>query len=254
LKITFLGTGTSQGVPVVACKCPVCQSDDSRDKRLRSSVMFECEGKNIVVDCGPDFRYQMLREKVDNIRAVLFTHEHRDHVAGLDDIRSYNWVNKAPVDIYAETRVLDAVMCMFSYAFKLDNKYPGTPQINVNIIDENPFYIDSVKITPIRGMHYFIPVLGYRIGDITYITDFNKIEDSEIEKLKDSKVLVVNALRKEEHISHFTLSEAIELIQKVNPEKAYITHIGHQMNKHEVEERDLPSNIHFAYDGLTIEV
>lgn len=254
MKITFLGTGTSQGVPVVACKCPVCQSTDARDKRLRSSVLIECEEKNLIVDCGPDFRFQMLRENVVNIRAILLTHEHRDHVAGLDDVRSFNWINKAPVEIYAERRVIDAVVGMFSYAFKTDNKYPGVPLIDVHEITNQIFFIDSIKIIPIRGLHYFIPVLGYRIGDITYLTDFNSIDGVEIEKIKGSKVLVVNALRNEKHVSHFNLSEALELIEKVKPERAYITHIGHQMGKHEFVENCLPQNVFFAYDGLTIEV
>jgi phosphoribosyl 1,2-cyclic phosphate phosphodiesterase len=254
LKITFLGTGTSQGVPVVACKCPVCKSTDSKDKRLRSSVMIEAMGKNIIIDCGPDFRYQMLREGVENIRAIIFTHEHRDHVAGLDDVRSFNWVNKSPVDIYAESRVVDSLKTMFSYAFNEKNKYPGVPQINTNIINEEEFNIDDIKIIPIRGMHYFIPVLGFRLGDITYITDFNKISEVEIEKIKGSKILVINALRKEQHVSHFSLSESLELIDRIKPDRAYITHISHQMDKHAVEEKSLPENVFFAYDGLSIEL
>lgn len=254
MKITFLGTGTSQGVPVVACKCHVCQSNDSRDKRLRSSAMIEVNGKNLIIDCGPDFRYQMLREKVENIRAILFTHEHRDHVAGLDDVRSFNWVNKSAVDIYAETRVINCLKSMFSYAFREIDRYPGAPSINVNIINEKAFKIDDVKIVPIRGMHYNLPVLGFRINDLTYITDFNKITEQEIEKIKGSKVLVVNALRREKHVSHFTLEEALELIERVNPEKAFITHIGHQLDVHDVEEKNLPDNVHFAFDGLSIKL
>ena len=238
----------------MACKCAVCQSDDPRDKRLRTSAMIEVGGKNIVIDCGPDFRYQMLRENVSNIRAVLFTHEHRDHIAGLDDVRSFNWVNKAPVSIYAEERVFKALKTMFSYAFANENIYPGVPSIDVNIIDENIFHIDDIKVTPIRGTHFIIPVLGYRIGDISYLTDFNSISDAEIEKLKGSKVLVVNALRHEKHLSHFTMSEALELIEKVAPEKAYITHVGHQMDKCAIEEKNLPENVHIAYDGLSIEL
>lgn len=254
MKITFLGTGTSQGIPVVACKCPVCQSINSKDKRLRTSAMVEINGKNLIIDCGPDFRYQMLRENVENIRAILFTHEHRDHVAGLDDVRSFNWVNKAPVSIYAEERVVTCLENMFSYAFDKIEKYPGTPEINVNIINENPFKIDDIEIIPIRGMHYQLPVLGFRIGDLTYITDFNKIADQDIEKIKGSKVLVINALRREKHISHFTLDEALEIINKAKPIKAFITHIGHQLDKHDVEEYKLPDNVFFAFDTLSIEV
>lgn len=254
MKITFLGTGTSQGVPVVACKCPVCQSRDPRDNRLRSSVMIETLGKNIIIDCGPDFRYQMLRERVENIRAILFTHEHRDHVAGLDDVRSFNWVNKSAVEVYAESRVADCLRSMFAYAFNENNKYPGSPEVNINIISEQAFKIDDIDIIPIRGMHYFIPVLGFRIGDISYITDFNKISDDELEKIKGSKILVINALRKEEHISHFNLSEALELIDRIKPERAYITHISHQMGLHSVEEKNIPDKVSFAYDGLSVEL
>ncbi|MGB5989544.1 MAG: MBL fold metallo-hydrolase [Marinifilaceae bacterium] len=254
MKITFLGTGTSQGVPVVACKCPVCQSINSKDKRLRTSAMVEINGQNLIIDCGPDFRYQMLRENVENIRAILFTHEHRDHVAGLDDVRSFNWVNKAPVSIYAEERVVTCLENMFSYAFDKIENYPGTPEINVNIINENPFKIDDIEIIPIRGMHYQLPVLGFRIGDLTYITDFNKIADQEIEKIKGSKVLVINALRREKHISHFSLDEALEVINKAKPVKAFITHIGHQLNKHDIEEYKLPDNVFFAFDTLAVEV
>lgn len=254
MKITFLGTGTSQGIPVVACKCAVCLSEDKKDKRLRSSVMIQDSGNNIVIDCGPDFRYQMLRENISNIRAVILTHEHRDHIAGIDDLRSFNWVNKSAVSVYAENRVVSALKSMFSYVFATEKIYPGVPKIDINIIDESPFFIDKTEVIPIRGMHYYIPVLGYRIGDISYITDFNSISESEIQKMKGSKIMVVNALRHEKHISHFTLSEALELIEKINPDRAYITHISHQMEKTSIEEKKLPKGVYFAYDGLTIEI
>lgn len=253
LKITFLGTGTSQGVPVIACKCKTCQSYDHKDKRLRCSLLINVNNKNIIFDCGPDFRYQMLRENIDDISAVIFTHAHKDHTAGLDDIRAFNWVNNKPVDIYAEKLVHESLKMEFAYIFS-DYKYPGIPEINSHTIKNEIFYIDDLKITPIRGMHYKLPVLGYRINDVSYITDFNFISEEEKEKLKGSKILIINALRKEKHISHFTLKEALKIIEEVKPEKAYLTHISHQMGKHEEIQKDIPENVEFAFDRLSITI
>ncbi len=251
VTLTFLGTGTSQGVPVIACKCAVCQSQDAKDKRLRSSVLIHVDNQNIVIDSGPDFRYQMLRAKVDNLSAILFTHEHKDHTAGLDDIRAFNWINKKAVDIYAETRVQDSLKQEFSYVFAA-KKYPGIPQMHLNPVTGSPFYAGATKIIPIRVMHHKLPVYGYRIEDVTYITDANYIAPCEKEKIKGTKILVVNALRKEEHLSHFTLDQALELIAEIKPERAYLTHVGHQMGLYKTVQKELPDNVFFAYDTLTI--
>ncbi len=251
VTLTFLGTGTSQGVPVIACKCAVCQSKDDRDKRLRTSVLVTVDNQNIVIDSGPDFRYQMLRAKVENLEAILFTHEHKDHTAGLDDIRAFNWVSKKAVDIYAEIRVQNSLRQEFAYVFAA-KKYPGIPQMDLRTVTENPFFIGKTEIIPIRVMHHKLPVFGYRIEDIAYITDANYIAPKEKEKLKGVKILVINALRKEEHLSHFTLSQALELIAEIKPETAYLTHIGHQMGFYEEVQKELPDNVFLAYDTLTI--
>ena len=253
VKLTFLGTGTSQGVPIIACKCPVCLSNNRKDKRLRSSVLISVDGQNLVVDSGPDFRYQMLRAKVENISAILFTHEHKDHTAGLDDIRAFNWVNKKAVSIYAEKRVQESLKKEFSYVFA-EFKYPGIPQMNLIDLTNKAFYINGTSILPIRVRHLKLPVYGFRIDDLAYITDANYISPEEKEKLKGLKVLVLNALRKEEHISHFTLSEALELVKELKPEKAYFTHISHQMGFHNEVEAELPENVFLAYDELEIEI
>ncbi|WP_321279065.1 MBL fold metallo-hydrolase [Marinifilum fragile] len=253
VKLTFLGTGTSQGVPIIACKCPVCLSDNKKDKRLRTSVLITVDNQNIVIDSGPDFRYQMLRAGVENISAILFTHEHKDHTAGLDDIRAFNWVNKTAVNIYAEKRVQESLKKEFAYVFA-EFKYPGIPQMNLIEVNNEPFRINGTTIQPIRAMHLKLPVYGYRIGDLAYITDANYISPEEMEKLKGIKVLVVNALRKEKHISHYNLSEAIDLVNELNPEKAYFTHISHQMGFHDEVQAELPENVYLAYDELTIEV
>lgn len=251
MKITFLGTGTSQGIPVITCKCAVCQSEDHRDKRLRVSVLVETEEKTIVIDSGPDFRYQMLRAGVQDLDVILYTHEHKDHVAGLDDIRPFNYLLKKNIDIYATERVQHALKREFSYIFS-EVHYPGLPQIDLHTIIDQPFYIGSSEIIPLNIMHYKLPILGYRIGDFTYITDAKTIADETLEKVKGSRFLVVNALQHEEHISHFTLDEAIEFAQKVGAETTYFTHISHNLGLHDVVEKDLPTNIKLAYDGLTI--
>jgi len=250
MKITFLGSGTSQGMPVIACECEVCASIDPKDKRLRVSIMVETEGKVIVVDSGPDFRQQMLRENVKKLSAIVFTHEHKDHIAGLDDVRAFNYITSKPAEIYATLSVQEALKREFHYVFS-GVDYPGIPQLNLNTIDHSPFEIEGVKITPISVLHYKLPVLGFRFGNFTYITDANYISDEELEKVKGTKILVLNALRKEKHISHFNLTEAIALIQKIKPEKAYLTHISHMMGFHEEVSKELPHNIEIAYDGLS---
>lgn len=251
VKATFLGTGTSMGVPVVVCQCPVCQSIDSRDKRLRASIMVETGRNNFVIDTGPDFRQQMLNEQVKDIDAILYTHDHADHVLGLDDVRAFNFFNKKDMPLYATQYVQESIKRVFSYAFK-PVKYPGIPEITLNLIDKNPFFINGVQIIPIEVMHHKLPVLGFRFEDFTYITDANYIAPEEKEKIKGSKILVVNALRKESHISHFTFGQAIELAEEIGAEMTYFTHISHQLGKHKDIEKELPSNIRIAYDGLVV--
>jgi phosphoribosyl 1,2-cyclic phosphate phosphodiesterase len=253
VKITFLGTGTSQGVPVVACQCPVCQSTDSKDKRLRASVMIETESQRLVVDAGPDFRQQMLTHQVLHLNGILLTHEHTDHIFGLDDIRAFNWVQKQATDIYAEERVQIAIRRIFDYVFSTF-KYPGIPQMHLHLIENKPFRIDDLEVIPIRGYHYKLPVFGFRFGKIGYVTDVNQLEDAEIDKLRGLDVLVLNALRKEEHISHYNLSQALEIIAELKPAKAYLTHMSHQMGFHDEVQKELPENVFLAYDGLQIEV
>lgn len=252
-KLTFLGTGTSQGVPMISCHCRVCSSPDERDKRLRSSVLVEYKGLTLVVDSGPDFRQQMLREKVDTLDAILFTHNHKDHIAGLDDVRAYNYTQDRAMDVYGEPYVLDTLRREFSYAFA-EQKYPGVPEIDLHEIGEQPFDIEGVEIVPVRGYHYRLPVLGFRFGGLVYLTDMNRIEPAEIEKIKGVEVLVINALRREKHLSHFSLEEAIEVIRQVNPQRAYLTHISHQLGRYAEAEPELAAqHIYYAYDGLKIE-
>lgn len=254
MKITMLGTGTSQGVPVIACDCDVCSSDDIKDNRLRCSVMISHEGENYVIDSGPDFRQQMLRENVQTLSGIIFTHEHKDHVAGMDDVRAFNFKEKKDMEVYCTPQVFEALKREFSYVFA-DLKYPGIPKVNVNLLENKPFQMKSgLEFLPIQVMHYKLPVFGYRVGDFTYITDAKSITDSEKQKVKGSKILVVNALRKEEHLSHFNLDEALDFIKEVNPEIAYLTHISHLFGRHEEIEEMLPENVHVAYDGLTFEL
>ncbi len=251
LEITFLGTGTSQGVPVIACQCEVCLSENKKDKRTRTSIMLSYNDKNIVIDTGPDFRQQMLREKVSHLEAILFTHEHKDHIAGMDDIRAFNHATKQDMPVYATEQVETALKREFHYVFS-DFQYPGIPKVLMNRIGKAPFKLFGKTIIPIEVMHYKLPVLAFRIDDFTYITDANYISDQEKKKLKGTKTLVVNALRKEPHISHFTLEEALDLIAEIRPEKAYLTHISHWMGRHDDVSKLLPENVEIAYDGLKL--
>ena len=252
--VTFLGTGTSQGIPTFACECEVCTSVDFRDKRLRTSVHISIEGKSFVFDSGPDFRQQILRERIKKLDALIFTHEHKDHTAGLDDVRGFNYKEGGKsMRVYGRASVLETLKREFSYAFT-EHKYPGVPIIDLLEIQNKPFEIDGIQFTPIEVMHHKLPVFGYRIKDFSYITDANFISDTELEKVKGSKVVVLNALRKEKHISHFTLSEALEVIDKVRPEKAYLIHLSHQMGKHLMIEKSLPPNVFIAYDGLKFDI
>jgi phosphoribosyl 1,2-cyclic phosphate phosphodiesterase len=253
VKITFLGTGTSQGVPVIACRCQVCTSADFRDKRLRSSILVEQGSTAVVIDSGPDFRQQMLRAEVNHIDGLLFTHEHKDHIAGMDDIRAYNYVHREKVNIYANLQVQEALHREFPYVFA-DFKYPGVPEINMHTIYESAFSIGEIDFLPVPVLHYRLPVLGFRIGDFTYITDANHITEQSMSLIRGSKILVINALRREPHVSHFTLEEALEVIGKLGPEKAYLTHISHQLGMHEDVNAELPANVQCAYDGLVIEI
>lgn len=253
MRVTFLGTGTSQGVPVIACHCVVCASSDVKNNRLRTSVMIEYKDKVIVIDSGPDFRYQMLRENVQQLDAILFTHEHKDHVAGLDDVRAFNFKHDREIDVYAEDRVQRALKNEFSYIFS-GIQYPGIPRVVMHEIENEEFNMQGVDILPIRAMHFKLPVYGFRIGDFTYITDAKTISEEELEKIKGSKVLVLNALRREEHISHFTLKEAIALAQKLEVPQTYFTHISHQLGLHEEVSEELPKGISLAYDRLSIEI
>ena len=253
MKVTFLGTGTSQGVPLIACQCQVCRSDDTHDKRLRTSVMVEVNNKVIVIDSGPDFRQQMLREKVQRLDALIFTHAHKDHIAGMDDIRAFNYISNQVIDVYADLLVQKAIHREFPYVFE-EFKYPGVPEINLHTIENTMFIAADTEIIPIDVMHLNLPVKGFRIGDFTYITDANYISESEKDKVKGSRILVLNALRKEDHISHFNLYEAIALARDIGAEQTYFTHISHQLGLHHEIESILPDGINLAYDGLSLKI
>lgn len=250
MKITFLGTGTSQGVPVIACECNVCHSEDQHDNRLRTSLLLETEESTLLIDAGPDFRQQMLRENVTRLDSILLTHEHKDHIAGMDDVRAFNYKSQDAIDIYAEDRVQKAIKAEFSYVFA-EYQYPGIPKMKLIDIIEHGFTVRGIDIIPIRVFHYHLPVYGFRIGNFAYITDANYIPEESKEKLFGVKYLVINALRKEKHISHFSLREAVDFIREISPKKAFITHISHQMGFHAEVSNELPPEIVLAYDGLT---
>ena len=254
MKITFLGSGTSQGVPVIACLCEVCQSPDFRDKRLRSSVLIQEANLNIVIDSGPDFRQQMLRSGIRHLDALVYTHSHKDHIAGMDDVRGFNFSQKKAIDIYCNDDTLNALKREFYYVFE-EHKYPGVPDVTVNRIEAGTsFSIRDLRILPIQVYHYKMPVLGFRVKDFTYITDANLIPDSQKELIKGSRVLVLNALRQSEHVSHFSLQQAIDLAKELQAERTYFIHMSHQMGLHAEIEQELPEGMFFSYDGLEIEV
>jgi phosphoribosyl 1,2-cyclic phosphate phosphodiesterase len=253
MKITVLGTGTSQGVPMIACGCYVCQSNDKKDKRLRSSIMIHANNDNYVIDAGPDFRQQMLRANVKSLRGVIFTHEHKDHIAGLDDVRAFNFIENRDMDVYCSEHVEAALKREYHYVFSA-LKYPGVPELNLIRIDNNQSFTlkNELSVVPIKVMHYKMEVFGFRFGDFAYITDAKTVATNEVNKIKGVKVLIINALRKEPHISHFNLEEALAFIELVAPEKAYLTHISHVFGTHEEIEKELPAHVRVAYDGLEL--
>jgi len=255
ITVTITGSGTSQGVPVIGCNCEVCCSTNKKDKRLRTSIHLNFKGKSIVIDTGPDFRQQMINQQISHLDAVLFTHEHKDHVAGLDDVRPFNFIQKKAIDIYCCDRVFTALKREFHYIFDPQFQYPGIPNIKRHRISkENSFKIDDITIEPIEVMHYKLPVLGFKIDKFAYITDAKTIKEKEKSKIKNLDLLIINALRIKEHISHLNLEEAILLINELKPKKAILTHISHLMGKHEDVEKLLPKNVKIAYDGLKINV
>jgi phosphoribosyl 1,2-cyclic phosphate phosphodiesterase len=252
LKITFLGTGTSQGIPVIGCHCEVCNSEDSRDKRLRSSILVQFDNVNVVIDAGPDFRQQMLTCGIDHLEALILTHEHKDHIAGMDDVRAFNRISGEAVTVYCEKRVSDVVKTDFSYAFK-NFRYPGIPKFDIHLInDKDPIVVKGEPFIPVRCMHYRLPVLGFRIRNFAYLTDLSSIPAPEFSKLRNLDVLVIDALRHEPHISHYSLDQALEVVQQLKPEKAYLTHISHGLKKHNEVLKLLPENVVPAHDGLKI--
>jgi len=253
LKITFLGTGTSQGIPIIGSDHPVCLSNNPKDKRLRVSVLVEWDGFTYVVDCGPDFRYQMLRENVKKLDGIIFTHEHSDHVLGLDDIRPF-YFRQGNIPIYAHKRVLKSIKKRFDYVFKKENRYPGAPEVITNKIKNKPFKLKGLEVIPVSGKHNELQVFGFKFNDFAYLTDMKTVSDKEIDKIKNVKVLVINALRIQPHQSHFNLEEALQFIEKVNPETAYLTHISHLLGFHDVVEKTLPERVFMAYDGLKITI
>lgn len=254
MKVTFLGTGTSQGIPVIGSTHPVCLSKNPKDKRLRVSVLVAWDDFTYVIDCGPDFRYQMLRAQCHQIDGIIFTHEHADHTAGLDDIRPFNY-RQGDLPIYAHERVLEQLEQRFAYIFETENRYPGAPAVIKNTIQNNtPFRLGNLDVIPVNGMHFTMQVFGFRFHDFAYLTDMKTVEPEEIEKIKNVKVLVINALRESPHMSHFNLEEALDFIKKVNPERAYLTHISHLLGFHDEVQQQLPENVFLAYDNLQITI
>ncbi|MBR1783860.1 MAG: MBL fold metallo-hydrolase [Bacteroidales bacterium] len=253
MRLTFLGTGTSMGVPVIACKCDVCRSADEHDHRLRTSALLTTdEGRNILFDIGPDFRQQMLRHSVCHLEAILITHAHRDHVAGMDDIRPLNYVQQTVMDIYLNQQAAHAIERDYKYIFS-PHAYPGLPEAALHIVDQ-PFQAAGVEVVPVRVMHKDLPTLAFRIGPFAYITDASYIAPEELDKLKGVRVMVINALRKEKHFSHFCLEEALGVIETVKPQRAYLTHISHEMGLHKEVQKELPNGVFMAHDNLTIEI
>ncbi len=251
IKVTFLGTGTSQGIPLVACNCEVCTSNNNKDKRLRTSILVETAKTRLVIDSGPDFRQQLLREKIKTLDAVVFTHEHKDHIAGLDEVRAFNFINKMVMPVYATERVQKALHREFAYIFS-EEKYPGIPEIEVFSFGDEPFNVGNILMEPINVMHYNLPVKGFKINKFAYITDANLIPADEKKKLQDLDVLVLNALRREPHPSHFTFAEAIDMVKELKPKKAYFVHMAHQLGLHDDVNKELPENIELAFDGLQL--
>ena len=250
-SITFLGTGTSQGIPLIGCHCEVCDSTDPRDKRFRSSALVEYQGIKVVIDAGPDFRQQMLREDVRDLDAILLTHPHKDHTGGLDDVRAFNYITGKNMPIYCEPNVLESLKMEYSYAFR-EHKYPGVPEFEVHTIGTDPFFINGVEIIPVRAMHYKLPVLGYRFGKLGYLTDANYISDEDIQKFRGVDVFVINTIRREKHISHFSLDEALDVARRVGARQTYLTHLSHQIEKHSELSLFLPDGVTPAYDTLRV--
>lgn len=253
MQITFLGTGTSQGVPVIACQCKVCQSEDPKDKRLRSSILVKHKNKTFIIDTGPDFRQQMLREKVYHLDFVLLTHEHKDHTAGLDDIRAFNFSQQEAMNVYANKRTCNAIRTEFAYAFD-ECKYPGVPKIKLHEINNQGFKVQGIFIQPIHVIHFKLPVIGFRIENMAYITDASSICEAEMEKLHNLDLLILNALGVKPHYSHFNLEEALDIVNQLQPKQAYFTHISHVMGLNDEVNETLPPSIQLAHDGLKVEI